>query len=764
MLQTKLYLPALRPDWVPRPRLLAKLAIQPQTRLILVSAPAGYGKTTLVTAWLRQLAAAGEAQVCWLALDEEDSDPQQFFRYLAAAVQPLPGVQSALPHLLQANQTIAAKTMLKAFVQDVTAISVPFLLVLDDYHALDSAEIEEGLAALLERMPPQMTLILTSRSDPGFPISRLRARGQLIELRASDLRFTEAEAAHFLQQTMGLSLSPEQIAALESRTEGWVAGLQMAALSLQHRAGDELATFVANFTGSHRFIMDYLTDEVLAQVSAEVQAFLLHTAVLHRVCADLAEAVLPAAQRGRAPEMLAHLEATNIFLIPLDDERCWYRYHHLFANLLQQKLPADSAKTIRRKAADWSIDHGLVRDAIEYALAAEAWETAIPLLSEHGLAFLFRGKLATLRRWFDTIPAELVKQHPRMCLNYAWVLVNQGHAEKVERYLQAAEQAAHGAPAIRAVTGIIRANQARASEDWPVVQAEATLALELAAPDNGLTRGTALLQLGAQQMLAEEPELETAIVTLAESVKLAEQSGNMNTRLLTGGYLGWAHLLRADEPAAKAALQNTKTFAADHGLEQSPLLVYVHLGLAHLAFLAGNLAGARNEIEQAQADARFAYERSGLCRSEMLLVVIEQSAGNHAAAEVALAQATETALALKNPNLRQRIQFLREFLTQTDPPPALVKTAGLLAAGASWVDAQAVVHPGTAPPALIDPLSERELEILALVAAGLKNKEIADQLVISLNTVLYHTKNIYGKLGVNKRALAIAKARELDLL
>ena len=221
LLPTKLYLPATRSDCIDRPRLLKKIGSKRPFKLLLVSAPAGYGKTTFVTTWLQQLE---RVAVCWLSLDEDDSDPQQFFRYLAAAVRPLPGIQTALPHLLQSNQSIPGKTLAKTFVQDVVQVSAPFCLILDDYHAIDSAEIDAALATLLELMPPQMTLALISRSDPGFPISRLRARGQLIELRADDLRFTELEAAQFLQQTMGLTLQPKQIAALESRTEGWIAG------------------------------------------------------------------------------------------------------------------------------------------------------------------------------------------------------------------------------------------------------------------------------------------------------------------------------------------------------------------------------------------------------------------------------------------------------------------------------------------------------------------------------------------------------------
>ncbi|MEZ4592014.1 MAG: AAA family ATPase [Chloroflexota bacterium] len=542
LLQTKLYQPPTRPDWVQRPRLLARLALSPQTKLVLISAPAGYGKTTLVTHWLRQL---DGVPICWLSLDEDDSDPQQFFRYLAAAIRPLPHSQTSLDQLLQTNQTIPAKTLLKALVNDLVPVPEPFLLILDDYHAIDSAEVDGALASLLDLMPPQMTLALTSRSDPGFPISRLRARGQLIELRADDLRFTEAEAAQFLQQTMGLTLQPEQIAALENRTEGWIAGLQMAALSMQNRGGD-LDGFVQSFTGSHRFIMDYLTDEVLAQVSPDVQAFLLQTAVLHRLHANLCAAIMPDAA---AQQILEQLEATNTFLISLDDERRWYRYHHLFADLLRQKVPAATAQTVRQKAAVWCAANGLVEDAIEYALGAGAWETAVPLLAQNGLTYLFQGKLNRLRRWYEAFPPDRLMQQPRLCLDYAWVLVNQGEKHVVEPYLLAAETAAHGAPEVRAVTAIIRANNARAFENLPIMQAEAELALALIPPDRAVARCTALAQLGVVQLMAESGDLAEAVRLLAETAVLARQSQNMNTAfwpvaiwdwpICCGGKWGW---------------------------------------------------------------------------------------------------------------------------------------------------------------------------------------------------------------------------------
>ena len=438
LLPTKLYLPPIRADWVQRPRLLGKLDRNSQTKLILVSAPAGYGKTTLVTAWLRQLEGA---EICWLSLDENDSDPQHFFRYLAAAVRPLPDVQSQLPPLLQSNQPIPAKTLIKAFTHDVIPVAKPFVLVLDDYHVLDSAEIENALATLLDLMPPQMTLVLTSRSDPGFPISRLRARGELVELRADDLRFTEMEAAQFLQQTMGLTLQPAQVAALENRTEGWIAGLQMAALSLQNRSNSDLDSFVDTFTGSHRFVIDYLVEETLLHQPDAVRTFLLATAVLERLSGPLCAAVT---QMPHAQEILEMLERNNLFVVPLDEQRHWYRYHHLFADVLRayahDRQPAQIALWHQR-ASDWFAAQDALSDALPHAFAAQNFAEAARLLelirSQIGGSYQFRQWL----RWADRLPADLLQNRPVLAAGYGWALLFFGEMAASQPYFAQAEQA-----------------------------------------------------------------------------------------------------------------------------------------------------------------------------------------------------------------------------------------------------------------------------------------------------------------------------------
>ena len=769
LLQTKLYIPPPRPNWVERPRLLAKLTREQPCRLILVSAPAGYGKTTLIAEWVDQIQV--DTPVCWLSLDEDDSDPQQFFRYVAAAVRSLPDAQASLSQLLQSPQPLPARILMTALINDLTAVSLPFYLILDDYHAIDSPDIDVAMAFLAERMPPQMTLVIISRTDPGFPLSRLRVQGELTEVRADDLRFTGEEAAHFLRQSMGLSLTPDQIAALEGRTEGWIAGLQMAALSMKNQS--DIDGFVAGFTGSHRFIMDYLVEEVLHRQPPMVRDFLLKTSVLHHLCADLCDAVLADEERSRASlldrsaqEILEQLDADNIFIIPLDDERRWYRYHHLFADLLRQNVPAEDARIVRRRAAAWSLEHNLVADAIEYSLAAADYETAAPVLEEHGLSFLFQGKLTALQHWLDAFPDDFLVQRPRLNLHYGWVLLNQGRTDAIEPYLRTAESAAPDDNAIRAVTALIRGNIARTNEDIDTALHEARVALQLTSPDNALTRGAALFQVGAVQIMTGE--METAATTLSQALDLAKQAHNLNVAFLSGGYLGLAHILLEEPEQAEAVLQSTQAHAQDLGLEKSPLLLYVHLGLAHLAFLKQALPQARSEVEQAVAHSRFTNERGGLRRSLMLATLIEQAAGQGEAAWQAFEEARTASVTLKNPEIHRQMALLEQAVHAPTPSSEQVKTVCFLAAGAPLAYAQAAAAQADAnerpPQPLVEPLSERELEILALIVAGLKNKEIAEELVISLNTVLYHTKNIYGKLGVNKRALAIAKARELDLI
>jgi LuxR family maltose regulon positive regulatory protein len=331
LLKTKLYIPPVRPVLVPRPRLIERLNAGLQRKLTLISAPAGFGKTALAAQWISDLQSP---VVAWLSLDEDDNDPARFFTYLIAALETVQadvGVDALA--LLQSPQPPPLQAVLTMLINSLTTIPADFVLVLDDYHVVEQQPIHDALTFLLDHLPPQMHLVIASRADPPLPLARLRTRSQLTELRAADLRFTPDEAAAFLNQAMGLSLSPEDVAALEARTEGWIAGLQLAALSMQGR--DDIPGFIAAFTGSQHYILDYLVEEVLQRQPESIQAFLLQTSILERMTGPLCDALT---DTGDGQTMLDRLEHANLFIAPLDDERHWYRYHRLFADFLRARL------------------------------------------------------------------------------------------------------------------------------------------------------------------------------------------------------------------------------------------------------------------------------------------------------------------------------------------------------------------------------------------------------------------------------------------
>ena len=888
-LTTKLYMPPIQTNRVNRPRLLEHLAPTPNTKLILISAPAGYGKTTLVIEWLNQL---NDVQSCWVSLDEDDSDAQQFFQYMLAAIRPFLGTKSTLGEMLQFGQPQSYRGLVKAFVSDVATISHPFCLVLDDYHTVDSADVDAAVAMLLDWMPPQMMLVLTSRSDPGFPISRLRVRGQLIELRADQLRFTEAEAAQFLQQAMGLLLTTDQIAALENRTEGWIAGLQMAALSMQQRATADLDQFVANFTGSHRFVIDYLVEETLLHQPDAVRTFLLATAVLERLNGPLCAAVT---QMSDAQEMLESLERKNLFVVPLDEQRHWYRYHHLFADVLQAHTRAKQPElTImsHQRASRWFAKQNVRHKAIDHALAASDFE-----LAAEQIELAWRNMDRSFQemkwlKWVQTLPDTLVRTRPVLSAGYGWALLDTGQFAAAESRLQDAEHWLENPSsdmvvadkrefeALPATLSAARAYLAYGKGDMASTKqyAQKTLALlpaddhfyrgiptvtlgmaqraegeMLAAADSfdlaighflradnllfavggmlglaeikvrlgrlieaieiseqalqliaqrekPLFRSIAMLHRNLCQIFCEQGNLETAWHHLNQSAKQSEQAGEPegeHQHEVAKATLAWAagdfaaaeeHLDRASaiyrlgrmaEYApieaikcriwlAQGELSRAQDWATRHNLSATDkpafLREYEHLTLARLyiAYYRRNkertlLEDTFSLLNRLLQSARAGKRTESEIECFLLLALAEDAQGNRQDALTHLANSLR---------LAQPQGYMQLFVREGAPLADLLKTAVshniapnyaarlLSAFGETVVQQQP----------LVDPLSERELEILQLIAAGLKNKEIATQLFISLNTVLYHNKNIYGKLGVRKRTVAVSKARELGLI
>ena len=400
LLSTKLFLPAPRASLVPRPRLTARLTEGLTRPLTLVSAPAGSGKTTLLSEW-RGSECSHAYALAWLSLDPDDNDPVRFLTYLIAALATVrPGCGEAPGALLHTAQPPAPKAILAYLIDELSRLDTPLALVLDDYHVITAEPIHEAVAFLLEHLPPLLRLVMLTRADPPLPLARLRARDQLVEIRAADLRFTTVEAAAFLKQFVGLSLLPADVEALAGRTEGWIAGLQLAALALRGRG--DVASFVKAFTGSHAYVAEYLIEEVLQRQPEPVQTFLLETSILGRLSAGLCQAVTGRPDR---PALLADLNRINLFVIPLDEDGQWYRYHHLFADLLQarlrQTLPEEALATLHRRAAVWFEQNGLVADAVTHALAAKDYDGAARLIEQNMSALMSSGQLATLLQWIE---------------------------------------------------------------------------------------------------------------------------------------------------------------------------------------------------------------------------------------------------------------------------------------------------------------------------------------------------------------------------
>jgi len=452
LLTTKLYIPPIRPELVSRPRLIERLNEGLHRKLTLVSAPAGFGKTTLLSEWVhphpvdfRSLRDFGSRQgegqpIAWLSLDEGDNDPVQFLNYLISALQQVDeGIGQTVQNILQSPQLPPAGSLVTLLINDITASATALTLVLDDYHFITSDSVHQVVQFLLENQPPLMHLAISTREDPRLPLPRLRARSQVTEIRERDLRFTAEEAATFLDQTMGLPLSPEAVQALESRTEGWIAGLQLAALALKEDP-ENAEAFIAAFTGDDRYIVEYLVAEVLQRQPEAMRDFLRQTAILDRLTASLCNAVTG---REGSQMILDQLAGSNLFLIPLDRRREWYRYHRLFAEALRSTLDKEERKLLHRRAMRWYETHGPMSSAVRHALAytsvsrnPDDAERLIRLAAEE---VIFSGGMLTVRGWLDALPDERVRANGELATYKGWVLALTGDIALAEEYADAAE-------------------------------------------------------------------------------------------------------------------------------------------------------------------------------------------------------------------------------------------------------------------------------------------------------------------------------------
>jgi LuxR family maltose regulon positive regulatory protein len=917
LLQTKLYIPPLRPELVPRPRLIEQLNAGLHRKLTLISAPAGFGKTTLLSEW----AVDCRRPVTWLSLDEGDNDPARFLAYFIAALQMVEeNIGEGILGALQSPQPPPIEAILTSLINEIAAIPNGFTLVLDDYHLIKAQPIHDALTFLLDHLPPPMHLVIGTRQDPPLPLARLRGRGRMMEIRAGDLRFTEEEATAFLNQAMGLGLTPDEVAALEARTEGWIAGLHLAALSLKGQA--DRAAFIQAFAGDDRHVMDYLVSEVVSRQSEAAQRFLLHTAILERLCGPLCDAVVGSdGQPGSSQAILEYLERANLFIVPLDNRRQWYRYHHLFAGLLRHRLRrtvgAQGLAPLHHRASQWYEGNGFIPEAVSHALAAEDFEGAVRLVEQSAMQMFVRSELATILRWVDALPDDLVRARPWLCVFYAWALrLSGGEFGAVESRLRDAERAlakrarlpsqadqVEGAALPEVEThsvlghiAALRAYQALYREEIPRTIELARQSLEQLSEEN-FVRGLSALALGwasrfngdlvgasqafteartaslasgniyvavaatcrlaytqalggqlhwavescrqALQMATRKDgrrlpvagyayvymggvyrewnDLEAAARYLVEGIDLCRQVGYIMDQVVGYATLARVRQAQSDRNGARDALQNAEQLSqkmkgyvyARRWVEDCQVRLW--LAQQDLAAAARWAQGsglsvddeinflrelehiilARVLVAQGQEQPEGAYLADALDLLARLLEAAETAGWIGKAIEILALQAvalqaqgdTDQALVAlgRALTLAEPEGYVRLFVDEGPPMTRLLLEAAARGIMPDYARRLLAVFETEAkdeepalrrPPSvsrdeaegLVEPLSERELEILQLIAEGLTNQEIASRLFLALNTVKVHTRNIYGKLGVNSRTQAVAKARALGIL
>jgi LuxR family maltose regulon positive regulatory protein len=650
ILATKLYIPPPRTKIVPRPRLIERLNEGLVGKLTLISAPAGFGKTTLVSEWI---ASCGRP-VAWLSLDEGDNDPSLFLIYLVAALQTIaPNIGKGAVAVLQESQPPPTESILTILLNEIITISNGFILVLDDYHAIDAKSIDNVLAFLLKHLPPQMHLVIASREDPPLPLARLRARGQLTELRAADLRFTPAEAAEFLNRVMGLNLSAEDIAALEIRTEGWIAGLQLAALSMQGEGDLNAADFIKSFTGSNRFVLDYLIEEVLERQPENIQTFLLHTSILERLCGSLCDAVLDSPSAS-GQETLEYLERTNLFIVPLDSERRWYRYHHLFGDLLRQRLgkPKEFAE-FNLRASRWYEENGDLGAAFHHAIAAGDFVRAVDLAEAawQGMEESFR--TATWLGWVKELPEEVIRVRPVLCTLLGWAFANAGEPEASELRLQDAERCLDGwdvaneaqLKPLPAMIALARAYNAQVLGNLVTTVKYAELALQIIPEDDFVWRAKAISTLEITHWASGN--LESAIRGIGDWMESMTKLGNHV--FVVASAFAVADLLvglgRLSE--AERTYQDALQLAAQHGHEAEHITAHHHLGLSMIYRQRGDDTLAAHHLNRAAELGLQTTLVDWLYRWHVAQAQLKEAAGD-----------LETALALLDEAKRVYVQTL----------------------------------------------------------------------------------------------------------
>ena len=910
ILLTKLFIPATRPDLVSRSRLIEQLNQGLNCKLTLISAPAGFGKTTVVTEWLSNLQRGNHPErsprIAWYSLDAGDNDLDHFLTYLIVLLRQVfesDSLGEGSLNMLESPRTPPAESVLLPLINEIAVRPAKICLVLDDYHLIDSQPVHDALAFLLDNLPAKLHLVIATREDPPIQVSRLRARGHLTEIRATDLRFTSTETAEFLNRVMGLNLSAVDIAALETRTEGWIAGLQLAAISLQGHK--DASRFIASFSGSNRLVLDYLIEEILDQQPDNVRSFLLQTATCDRFTGALCDALTG---QDNGQQTLETLERSNLFIVPLDNERSWYRYHHLFCELLRQHLrqrQPDSVITLHKQASVWYEQNAFAHEAIEHSLRAEDFERAARLIEVQADAFWQRGEQTKLRQWLDLLPAALLFSKPYLCILRAWDQFASGQQESAVESLEAAEKVlssdrtnttgpltapqnqltANDSMKIQGRVATIRAFLAFTQGDVDAIRRYSHEALEFLPDTDQTWRSAAAVVLGDSYSFSGETT--KAHQVRAEALRASEEAGNIYMTLIAGMKLAvtlrelgqleqvkqicqqqfqlanksglsrselagwllaiWGEVL-AEQNDLDEALDKAEqgTRLAERGRDVA-ILGWSFFCLTRVLFSRGDLAGAEGIIRKTEDSAQelpvppwittllsawqpriwlaqdrlnavlkwleesklnlegdipYLYEKEYIVLARFLLAngqideaasltqrLLETAeAGGRVSRmiEVLLVQALlfrargdssqSMAILDRTITLAQSGGFVQVFVDEGPPMARLLHEAlsrgiapdyvqRLLAAfPVAETDQKRPLQTQSDEAEWIEPLSEREIEVLRLVAEGLSRQEIASRLVLSLNTVKTHARNVYAKLGVHNKIQAVSKARALGLL
>ncbi len=736
LLATKVHIPAIGGEVVQRKPLLDALTAGLRHKLTLLSAPAGWGKTTLLAQWAS--GSEKDEALAWLSLDPSDNDPVWFWMYVIAALRNAsPGVGTRAVELL-ATGADPTQVALPTLLNDLDTLGSPLVLILDDYHMVVNRAVHEQLAFVIDRMPSNLRLVLATRSDPVLPLARLRASGELVEMRSEDLRFEPAETGQLLNDVLKLGLTDADIQRLHQRTEGWAAGLYLAALSLAGR--HDAAAFIKTFAGDNRHIVDYLMAEVLDSQPSQTRDFLLRTSVLRRLSGPLCNAIL---QTTCSAEVLENIERENLFVVPLDMSRRWYRYHHLFGELLRaelQRTEPDLVAGLHRKAAGWFEAEGLVDEAVRHLVAAGDIPRSADLIAADWVNEFNEGGLSTVSGWLDLLPDEYVRQDQRLSAARAWIALNVGQFDDAQRWIEAVEAASETPSG-----GGLDAQLAALREVYAFKTGDVTAALEAARRAISLDFGDALQARSAARCMYGSAlyfsgRTDDATAAFRRAVQLAEKIGDRRRRIYALGYLALIAAESGELVEAERQISRTTGGGSFPAESEQFVNAIVSLAAATVLDVRGDKTAAADAAHLAVSLARKGGGVLELAKALVLLADVLDDLGDHEPAAASRSEARA---------------LLRACADDTIAPTVLDRAR------------RSKRLPGNSRgrgETVTEELTAKEQEVLLLLATRLSRREIGQRLYVSVNTVKTHQRALYRKLGVESRDAAVNRARALGLL